>query len=125
MGTVRIVVAAVAAGLAVAAGAIVWDRTHGPADTRLESVARGADGRTLVVRYVHGDPACGLGPAGVRVEEDERRVRLTARVQRGSGGTCTAIGIVRTETVTLRAPLGDRAVVDGATGNRIEPSAHP
>ena len=71
-------------------------------------------GPTLDVTYLIGADECHESTT-VEVAETATEVRLTAW-ERGNGGACPDIGIVHTETVTLAAPLGDRVVLDGATG---------
>jgi hypothetical protein len=75
------------------------------------------DGTSLAVTYLVGLPEC-YDSSKVEVVETTTEVRLTAWVK-GKGGSCPAIGIPRTDIVTLDAPLGDRPMVDTSTGERV------
>jgi len=86
------------------------------------------DARHLALNYYNGVPAC-YGKAGEpRVEE--RADRVVVAVPRtpptGSKGTaCIEIALAGSVKVTLAEPLGDRAVVDAATGRTLDEAASP
>jgi len=90
--------------------------------TRVMRVSVAADDRTLTVEYVGG--ACD-DPAGVEAEESPDRVRLVARVQPDGSTGCLKIGYVELATLTLRAPLGTRTVVDALDGKKPEVRRQP
>ncbi|MFJ6906106.1 hypothetical protein [Streptomyces griseoluteus] len=72
-----------------------------------------AEGRKLTVRFLGG--VCAEYRAAAR--ESAGRVTVTVTEKRRPGN-CIAIGKEYTRTVTLQAPLADRAVV-GADGDRV------
>jgi hypothetical protein len=105
---------------------------YGPVDTEviateLESIertaARGyrADGPSLTLFY---DTGGGARLERVDVEEGADRVDV-AIVQRVPNGPRTLELAIVEETVQLERPLGDRAVVDAATGRRVRPCERP
>lgn len=53
----------------------------------------------------------------VRAVEGRRRVVVTV-IERAPNGPHTDAGLYKNHVVRLRAPLGSRAVIDGATGKR-------
>jgi hypothetical protein len=88
------------------------------------------DGRTVVVSFL-GAPdepgPCGWDYAAQASETSERvyiRVHGVPHVNPGRGQVaCPAIAQRRSAAVRLETPLGDRAVVDGTTGDLlIQPS---
>ena len=104
--------AAVVAGLVVAAAAAGWWYVR-PRHHRVAIDGVRLDGeRVLTVTVTTGVPPC---ESDLRVEADDSgsRVVVTARTRRESG-TCPAVAMRHTRTITLRAPVGDRPVVDGS-----------
>jgi hypothetical protein len=96
-----------------------FEPVHDGALLELSSVR--VDGDRIVVR--HEPPAvCGAGRAAVRVVESARAV-VPLLVRRDiSGGDCPAIRLPDEETVVeLDRPLGDRVVLDPASGERVQP----
>ena len=62
-------------------------------------------------------------PLGAEADEGLEDVRVTVR-ERWPGGIAVTLGSHRAATVHLAAPLGDRRVVDGATG-QARPRGEP
>src|SRR5439155_22094988 len=71
------------------------------------------DDRTLTV---HLETAADYQLEHAEHTEDDREVRVSVFVRVPVGGAIRAIGALREARVELSAPLGDRRVVDGATG---------
>lgn len=75
------------------------------------------DGRTLIVSYLTGAPACNA--ARLDHTENATTVVLTlVRWNPNPTADCPAYGITGSSKVTLAAPLGARPVLDGANHNR-------
>lgn len=83
-----------------------------------------ADGRTIVITFSAGDPSpsnpC-YWRVRPRVEESADSVtvtleHVTSPDKVGTSTRCLARLYTRSETVALHAPLGERRLVDGATG---------
>lgn len=96
-------------------------RSAGPGEpvpdpaSRFTSVRRGADDRTLVVRFWGGVREC--YSYDVRVAEDARRVRLFLVENRVAGDRpCIEIAEARRIAVPLDEPLARRTVEDGDSG---------
>ncbi|MFF9348704.1 hypothetical protein [Streptomyces sp. NPDC014734] len=76
----------------------------------------GADGRNLSVTFWGG--ACGTYTASAA--EDAKTVRVTVtEAKQEDKKACIMLAKELTRTVTLDAPLGDRTVVDAASGGRV------
>lgn len=90
-----------------------------PADrmTRFTSVTAAADGRSLAVTFWGGVEDC-YGYQ-VRAEEAADVVELTLQERSRHDGPCIELAQEYTRTVALRAPLGDRPVLDAATGETL------
>lgn len=82
--------------------------------SRFGTVARGAESHTLVVTFTGGVAMCVRYQ--VLAKESADRVVLSLDEQRATRGPCVALAQVYERTVRLRAPLGDRSVVDAASG---------
>lgn len=86
------------------------------------------DARRLALNYYNGVPEC-YGEAGEpRVEEDTDRVlvavpRTPATAPKGTA--CIEIAVAGSVEITLAEPLGDRKVVDAATGRTLREAASP
>jgi len=89
--------------------------------------AAGCDGRSRSVFAAYGDPAstrlelnvasCNENPTAEVVESDtEVRVQVTSGRWLGRNADDCADGVV----VTLKSPLGSRALVDESTGQAVE-----
>lgn len=93
----------------------------------IQSYALQADGRTLSVQYLAGDPSC-EEPGGVTVgSQTASEIRLDARIRnlrKGRVQVCTLVGRIVTAEVTLDEPLAARPVVDDSTGT-VLPTAPP
>lgn len=102
-------------------------RTADPAMIALESFYS-YDARHLALNYYNGVPEC-YGKAGVpRVEE--RGDRVVVAVPRTpptapKGTACIEIAVAGSVRITLAEPLGDRIVVDWATGRTLDEAAAP
>jgi hypothetical protein len=91
-----------------------WDPQIGLA---IDSARGTADGMELTVGFVGapdpGDRPCGEDYSAEAVESDLAVVVIVTRHPHFSlGGGCSAVGALRTATVTLAAPLGERPVLD-------------
>jgi hypothetical protein len=74
-----------------------------------------ADGRTLQVRWSSGSTSA---PVRTFVAETPTAVRVGA-IERVPNGPTAGVGVGRTATVALAAPLGARTVLDAETGRRL------
>ncbi|RNL59953.1 hypothetical protein EFK50_21430 [Nocardioides marmoriginsengisoli] len=76
-----------------------------------------ADGRSVSVDYLGG--ACEESSRTI-LDEQPASVALTVVVVNSykSDRPCTAVGITRTISATLRAPLSDRQLTDGRCDHR-------
>ena len=76
----------------------------------------GEDGRTITIDFVSGvEPCYVLGR--IDVDEGPNAVRITVfegHLPSDEDIACIDLGVFKTTTVTLDAPLGDRVIVDGA-----------
>ena len=97
--------AAAAVQLVVACGAL------GSSEASVYEVTVSGDGTEVAFAI----DACSRPVEGLVVDESADEVRVTARVQAGDDLADCAVEMTR----TLDAPLGDRRVVDGATGDVI------
>ena len=83
------------------------------------------EGRTVVVAFTGIPDQPGPCGADYRAEASETVDRVYIRLQElphappPGDVVCPAIAQLRTAVVTLEAPLGPRAVVDGATGEIV------
>ncbi len=101
-----------------------WDPENPPQGVVPDTVEVSADGRDLLVTFV-GSPhpasePCGEDYTGEAVESDLAVVVIIVRHSRLGPETCTGIGAVRTTTITLAEPLGDRTVLDVQQGMPVE-----
>ena len=100
--------------VAIAAALLLYVNVHGPQRTMAElgKVTGSAESRELDVAF---------GPCGMRFEisTDEASDTVTVRVLLDGhrGSACTAEAAVA--KVTLKSPLGERRVVDAATGRTV------
>ncbi len=76
----------------------------------------GADGRTLEVTFWGG--VCSTYTASAEESAGQVAISVTEKPQEGKKA-CIAIAKELTRTVTLQEPLGDRAVVDAASGGTV------
>ncbi|MEU3610330.1 hypothetical protein AB0E83_33570 [Streptomyces sp. NPDC035033] len=82
---------------------------------RIDSYALEADGRTLAVTFWGG--VCSTYTA--HAAEDPRQVRVRIDERMKEGRACVLVAKEITVKVTLAAPLGDRPVVDAASGEAV------
>lgn len=86
------------------------------------------DARRLALNYYNGVPEC-YGKAGEpRVQEQADRVvvavpRTPATAPKGTA--CIEIAVAGSVEITLSEPLGERRVVDAATGRTLDEAASP
>lgn len=107
---VRIAKVAVAAFLGLAVVFLAW-RVIAPEGAPITGVHVRPDGRHLDV----GVGTCNQDPQVTAVETDNE-VRLSSNevLPRGGSDEC-----MDNDSVTLKTPLGDRVVIDEATGNAV------
>jgi hypothetical protein len=89
---------------------------------RIEAYAATDDPRTIVIHYLIGAGDEVLGP---RVVENDRTVTVEVRISVWFPGRGTFKNLSATfmqVPITLKNPLGDRAVIDSNTGKRIQRS---
>jgi hypothetical protein len=89
---------------------------------RIETYAATEDPRTIVIHYIIG---AGDEVVGPRVVEDDRNVTVEVRISvwfPGRGTFKNLSGTFMQVPITLKDPLGDRAVIDRNTGKRIQRS---
>lgn len=89
---------------------------------RIETYAATQDPRTIVIHYTIGAGDVVVGP---RVVEDDRSVTVEVKISVWFPGRGTFKNLSATfmqVPITLKSPLGDRAVIDGTTGKRIQRS---
>ncbi|MPV36344.1 hypothetical protein [Georgenia subflava] len=88
----------------------------------VDAVARTAEGRDLLVRYIGGSPGCG-DPHRIDVTEDDETVVISAYTVAPHGTRagfgCDDRGVVMLQTVRLGEPLGERQVRDGARDSAV------
>lgn len=86
---------------------------------RIETYAATQDPRTIVIHYLIG---AGDEVVGPRVVEDDRSLTVEVRISVWFPGRGTFKNLSATfmqVPITLKSPLGDRAVIDSNTGQRI------
>ncbi|MFJ8969036.1 hypothetical protein ACIRJ3_18065 [Streptomyces anulatus] len=76
----------------------------------------GADGRTLEVTFWGG--VCSTYTASAKESAGQVRISVTEKPQEGKKA-CIMIAKELTRTVTLEQPLGDRTVIDAASGGAV------
>lgn len=76
----------------------------------------GADGRTLEVTFWGG--VCSTYTASAEESAGQVRISVTEKPQEGKKA-CIMIAKELTRTVTLEKPLGDRTVIDAASGGAV------
>jgi hypothetical protein len=89
--------------------------------TRFTDVRAGADGRSVDVTFYGGVDTCYRYE--VRADETAQQVALSLSEQRKGDGPCIELAQEYQRSVPLDRPLGDRRVVDAATGDvLLDPS---
>ena len=91
-----------------------------PTPSAIDSASRVTDEK-LELRFYNGVPEC-YGVDRVEVEETDADVTVTVF----TGGlptdepvACVELAVLQATAVTLEAPLGDRTLIDGSTGNAV------
>lgn len=125
--TVRLARIAVAASITVTPPA--WDPNNPPTGLAINSAAGSVSGHTLTVSFVGapapGDQGCGADYSTEAVESADAVVVIVIEHPNLSLGACTAVGAIRTATVELAAPLGNRAVLEVQQGLPVAVSLAP
>ena len=106
-----------------------WDANDPPIGPRIDSASGSVDGRELTVTFV-GAPGPGSEPCGEdytaeAVESDLALVVIVTRHPALTSGGCTLVGAIRTATVELAAPLGERAVLEVMEGTAVPVTLTP
>ena len=121
------------ATVAVARSVIVtpptWDSNNPPRGIVIDSATGSVSGRELTVSFVGapapGDQGCGADYTAEAVESADAVVVIVIEHANMSFGACTAVGAIRTATVELAAPLGNRTVLDVQQGLPVAVSLTP
>jgi hypothetical protein len=120
---------AVAAADGITVQPPVWDPNDAPVGISIESARGSVTGTELAVTFIGApDPAskpCGEDYTAEAVESANAVVVIVTRHANGTLGACSAVGADRTATVTLAAPLGERAVLEVQQGLPVSVSLHP
>ena len=97
-----------------------WDPNDPPVGIAVESASGTAGGRELTVAFdgasLPGDQPCGEDYTADAVESDLAVVVIVTRHPHVTIGACAGVGALRTATVQLAAPLGERAVLEVQQG---------
>jgi len=104
----RVIIAAVVAGLAILSAFLIYESVNTPRAAEIIGYQRTGDARKIVMIIATGLQTDVLDR---KVDEDGRSVRVTVHV-RPPAGPVDSIAIVLPVLITLREPLGDRAVLD-------------
>ena len=99
----------------IALGVLVFQLLDSP--TRIDYYRLGDDDRTLIVGTTSGPHAW---VRVTNVSETPTAVTVTVRTFFVQLGPSTALGYAYESTVTLNAPLDDRAVIDGTSGLPVQ-----
>jgi hypothetical protein len=91
----------------------------GKAFTGAVDAAVSAGGRTLTLRLFGG--VCDATWGGLETEADGAVVVGGWEVDPNPDAPCPAVGVLLTTTVRLRAPVGDRVIIDAWTGQPVTP----
>ncbi|WP_411078656.1 hypothetical protein [Streptomyces sp. cmx-18-6] len=100
--------------IAVAPEFVEKPQTPTPSGDR-KATSYAADGRTLDVTF--WGSVCSTYTASAK--ESAGQVRISIEEERQKGGACIMIAKELKETVTLEKPLGDRTVIDAASGATV------
>ena len=92
----------------------------GTAFTGAANAAVSADGRTLTLALFGG--VCDTSWGGLETEADGAVVIGGWEVDPTPNAPCAAVGVLLRTTVRLPAPVGDRVIIDAATGQPATPS---
>ena len=104
-----------------------WNPNDPPVGLSIDSaVGLPADARLIVSFIGAPDPgtkACGADYSAEAVESDLAIVVIVTEHSFPFGGACAAVGAIRTATVQLAGPLGQRAVLEVKEGRAVKVSA--
>jgi hypothetical protein len=119
----------VAIGHPITVEPLAWDPASPPIGLAIDSASVGGDGGSLTVTFV-GAPGPGDRPCGAdyTAEAFESDLAVAVIVVGHSGptiGGCAAVGAMRTTSVDLHDPLGERTVLDGVRGQPVTVSRIP
>lgn len=89
--------------------------------TGVVQVTESADGRTLSLRLFGG--ACESKWGALEADADGAVVLGGWQFDAQQNSPCPAMALLLPTTVRLKAPLGDRVIIDASTGQAITPSA--
>lgn len=95
--------------------AIRVDRVSTPPGNEYEWTIASVDPASRLLTLSYLDGACTTADR-LQVDETSKRVVIGITASKTFGGNCVASAIARRTTVTLRRPLGGRALMEGATG---------
>lgn len=97
-----------------------WNPNDPPVGLAIDSASVTADGRQLTVAFVGaplpGDQPCGEDHTADAVESDVAVVVIVTLHPHVTIGACTSVGALRTATLKLAAPLGERTVLEVQQG---------
>jgi hypothetical protein len=98
-----------------------WNASDPPVGISIDVATGATDSRSVDVQFVgaigNADEECGAEYEVEAVESELAVVVIvTERMNTPEDGACAAAGKVRTAKLTLEAPLGDRAVLEGRQG---------
>jgi hypothetical protein len=112
--------------VAISASAIVsvslppWNPNDSPVGLSIYSASGTVGGRQLTVSFVGapkpGSQPCGADYTAEAVESQTAVVVIVIEHRNATPGACTLMGAMRTATVQLASPLGDRAVLEVMQG---------
>jgi hypothetical protein len=108
-----------------------WNANNPPDGVRIERAAGSPDSKKLTVSFVGApkgaDEACGEDYTAEAVESELAVVVIVTRhpskIPLGPNQGCALVGFVRTASVKLQAPLGDRVVLDVVQGLPVSVAA--
>jgi len=124
---VKVTQVAIAKASAITVTPPSWDPYNAPGGIWIESAKVSADDRRLTVAFT-GSPGtaaepCGADYTGRSVESANAVVVIVDERRHAANEMCTAIGAMRTTTVELAQPLGDRAVLEVVQGTPVPVTA--
>jgi hypothetical protein len=117
---VRVTRPAVAGSATVTVTPPSWDPYNAPGGLAVESATTTVSSKRLTVTFT-GAPGpatqpCGADYTGEAVESANAVVVIVLEHRHAANETCTSVGAMRTTTVDLAEPLGERAVLEVQQG---------
>jgi hypothetical protein len=101
-----------------------WNADDPPQGISIERAAGTADSDTLEVSFTgaveNRNQPCGADYTAEAVESELAVVVIVVERANPAGGACPAMGRTRTATATLKAPLGERAVLEVQQGLPVQ-----